>query len=251
MSSLAIGCVVFACVFGGALVGIVLRAVLPAHHLNAESKDVVKVGTGLIGTMAALVLGLLVASAKSSYDTTKNELTQMSANVMLLDRMLAHYGPQTKDAREALHQTVARAVDRLWAEGSSPAALSAPKTTEGDNLFETIQQLSPANDAQRAILSQAQSLYSDLARTRLLLFAQRGSSISLPLLIVLVFWETAVFVSFGLFAPRNATVIITLLVCALSVSSAMFLMLELDHPFSGLIQISSDSLRKALAHIGQ
>jgi len=248
---MAVGGVVFACIFGGALVGMFLRAVLPAHHLNAESKDVVKVGTGLIGTMAALVLGLLVASAKSSYDTTKSELTQMSANVMLLDRILAYYGPQAKDAREALRHAIARAVDRLWAEGSSPAAQSAPATPEGEIFYEAIQQLSPANDAQRAILSQVQSLCTDLGRTRLLLFAQRGSSIALPLLIVLVFWETAVFVSFGLFAPKNATVIITLLVCALSVSSAMYLMLELDHPFAGLIQISSDPLRNVLAHLGQ
>jgi hypothetical protein len=251
MSSMAIGLVVFASVFGGAIVGMLLRAFLPANHLNAESKDIVKVGTGLIGTMAALVLGLLVASAKESYDTEKSEVTQLVADVTLLDRILAHYGTQAVDARKEIRRTLARAADRLWSEGTSTAAQPTPATKEGDTLYEIVQRLSPANDEQRSILSQAQGLCIEILRTRLLLSAQRGTSILLPLLIVLVFWETAVFLSFGLFAPTNATVIITLLVCALSVSSAMFLMLELDHPFSGLIQISSEPLRNALAHLGQ
>src|SRR5271156_1258708 len=109
VSPMTISWVVFACVFGGALVGMLLRATLPAHHLNADSKDVVKLGMGLVATMSALVLGLLVASAKSSFDAQGAQLKQMSANVVLLDRVLAHYGPETKEARDALRATVASA----------------------------------------------------------------------------------------------------------------------------------------------
>jgi hypothetical protein len=110
----------------------------------------------------------------------------------------------------------------------------------------------PRSDAQRAIQSQAQSIMINFARQeRLFLFAQSGSSISTPFLVIVVFWLTVLFVSFGLFAPRNATAIITLLVAAISVAGALFLILDLDRPFSGLMQISSAPLQKALAMIGK
>jgi uncharacterized membrane protein len=99
MSSLTISLIMLACVFGAALLGILLHAVLPQHHLSSETKDIVKLGMGLVGTMSALVLGLLVASAKNSYDTQSAELTQLSANIALLDRGLALYGPETKETR--------------------------------------------------------------------------------------------------------------------------------------------------------
>src|SRR5262245_30455962 len=126
MSSLAIGAIVLGCVFGGALLGMLLRSRLPEHHLSAESKDVIKVGMGLVGTMAALVLGLMVGSAKSSFDAQKNALTQMSAKVILLDRALAHYGEDTKDARESLRGVVTRTLARIWPEDGGGSAQLAP-----------------------------------------------------------------------------------------------------------------------------
>jgi hypothetical protein len=96
MSSMAISSIVFACVFGGAMLGMFIRAILPQHHLRSDSKDVVKLGMGIVATLSALVLGLLIASAKGSYDAQSAELTQMSAKIILLDRLLAHYGPETK-----------------------------------------------------------------------------------------------------------------------------------------------------------
>src|SRR5229473_5835180 len=103
MSSLAISGIVFACIFGGTLLGMLLRSFLHEKHLSSESKDLVKLAMGLIGTMTALVLGLLIASAKSSFDTQRNGLAQLSANIIFLDRVLAHYGPEAKGAREMLH----------------------------------------------------------------------------------------------------------------------------------------------------
>src|SRR5713226_6343005 len=110
MSSLATSGIIFGCVFGGALVGMFLRAVLPERHLSPETKDVVKLGMGLIATMAALVLSLLIASAKSSFDTQRSELAQLSANIILLDRVLAVYGPETQDARELLRRAAVGAI---------------------------------------------------------------------------------------------------------------------------------------------
>ncbi len=248
MSSLAIGLIVFACVFGGAVVGMVLRSVLPKHHLSDESKDVVKLGTGLIATMAALLLGLLVSSAKGVYDTQSNELTEMSGKILLLDRILAHYGSEARDVRALLRQSVSRAIERLW-ELNLP--VSAPPTApEAETLWDSIQELVPTTEPQRALQAEAQRLCAELGRTRMLLFAQQSSSISLPFLIVVVCWIAIIFASFGLFAPRNLTVITTLFLCALSVSGAIFLIVELNYPFRGLMQLSSAPLRNVLAVLG-
>jgi len=225
-----------------------LRTILPAHHLDAETKDVVKLGVGLIGTMAALLLGLLVASAKSSFDARGNELTQMAANTILLDRTLAHYGPEAAAIRGILKVAVARIIDQVWPKSGKEGGLTSQ--TGGEIIFDKIQELTPRSDAQRTIQSQAESMAINLGQTRWLLFEQAGTSISLPFLVVVVFWLSMLFVSFGLFAPSNATAITTLLVSAISVAGAIFLVLELDHPFSGLIQISSAPLRSALAVLG-
>lgn len=251
MIPIVTGAIVFACVFGGALLGILLRAALPEHHLNADSKDSVKLGIGLIATMAALVLGLLIASAKSSYDTQSQELVQLSANVVLLDRLMAHYGSETKQLRDLLRRGVLRVLDQIWPEDGSRATQLDPTAAGVEVLYDKILELAPQNDVQRSIQAQAAKVAIDLGQTRWLLFEQRGSSISMAFLTVLVFWLTIIFLSFGLFAPRNATVIVVLFVCALSVSGAIFLILELDRPFEGLIQISSAPMRSALAHLGQ
>ena len=249
MSPLENSSVIFVCVFASAMLGVWLRGVLPASHLDAETKDLVKLGVGVIGTMAALLLGLLVASAKSAYDVRSNELMQMTASTILLDRSLKHYGPETGEMRRMLKISVARMIDQFWPkDGSGGSNLSL---TGGETLFDELQALVPHSDAQRTLQSQAESIAISVGQTRLLLFAQSGTSISAPFLVVVVFWLSILFLSFGLFAPRNATAIITLLLAAISVAGALFLILELDHPFSGLIQISSAPLHNALSVLGK
>jgi hypothetical protein len=243
--------VVVGCVFGGAMIGMALRAVIPEHHMNADTKDVIKLGIGLIGTMTALVLGLLVASAKGSYDTRRSELTQMAANTVLLDRALAHYGPETAEIRQRMKRAVAEMIDQIWPKDSTlPGGLSA-RAGAGEAAFDEVQALVPKTDAQRSIQSQVESIMINIGQTRWLLFEQSGSSISMPFLVVVAFWLSVLFVSFGLFAPRNGTVVVTLLISALSVAGALFLILELDRPFSGMIQISSAPMHTALAALGK
>ena len=254
MSSIVISCIVFACIFAGTVLGMILRAFLPEHHLSSESKDVVKLGMGLIGTMTALVLGLLIASAKNSFDTQRNGLAQLSANFILLDRALAHYGPESKDAREMLRASVADLLQHTWPQESSQSGQPAAKEqTEGkyEGLYEKIQELTPKNDSQRALQSQALKTGTDIAQMRWLMFSQKGSSIPTPFLVVMVCWLALILASFSLFAPSNATVFSTLFVCALAVSSAVFLILELDRPFDGMIQVSSAPVRNALAQLGR
>ena len=191
MNSLMVGSIVFVCAFGGALLGMFLRPVLPEHHLSAESKDAVKVGVGLIATMAALVLGLLVATAKASFDSKSSELTEMSADTVMLDRMLAHYGPETRTIREQLRRAGAHSLEMLWPQNGQAPQLEPAGGAEV--LYDAIDTLSPKNEAQRAIQSQALRLTIDIGKTRWLLFDQSGNSISTPFLIVLVFWLTGYF----------------------------------------------------------
>jgi hypothetical protein len=262
MNSMVVGAIVFACTFGAAILGMVLRRALPAHYMSNESKDVVKLGTGLIATLAAMVLGLLIASAKSSFDAQRTGFQQLSANLVMLDRTLIRYGPESKSAREGLRQLMTSTIERLWPDeaaaphgsraGRESAGLGGSAITSGGSaVFDRIQNLSPQNAIQRSLQSQAMSISSDLSRTRWLLVEQQESALPTPFLVVVVFWLSVLFLSFGLFAPPNPAVVVTLLVCALSVGGAMFLIVDLDDPFGGLIQISSHSLRNALSQISQ
>jgi hypothetical protein len=250
MSALAISGIVFGVVFGGALLGMILRAFLPEHHLSQDSKDAVKLGMGLIGTIAALVLGLLIASAKSTFETQRNGLAQLSANVSLLDRILAHYGTETKAAREQLRAGVAEVLDQTWPEGGSPSG-KLPPPSGYESLYETIQALVPKTEAQRSLQAAALKTCIDIMQVRWQLFAQKDSSIPVPFLLVLVFWLAMIFASFTMFVRTNATVIATMLVCALSVSGAIFLIVELDRPFDGIMRISGAPLRGAYEQVGR
>jgi hypothetical protein len=249
MNAIVVGSIVFACVFGGALFGMLLRVALPENHLSADSKDVVKLGMGLVATMSALVLGLLVASAKSSYDAQNSALTEMSSKVVLLDRVLAHYGPETKDLRNLLRETIADFLDHTWPKDH--ASSSQAPSGNGEILIDKIQDLSPQDDRHRALQAQAVSIVMALGQTRWLQFAQSASSISTPLLVMVVFWLATLFLGFGLFAPRNGTVVSSLFLTALSVSGAIVVILEMYTPYGGLIQVSSAPLRAALTQLGK
>jgi hypothetical protein len=252
-SSIAVASFVFACVFGSALLGMLLRSTVPVDHLNAESKDVVKLAMGLIGTMAALVLGLLTASAKSSFDTLDSEIKQGAAHIILLDRTLAQYGPETKDTRELIRRAVTYRVNLTWPENASHTAqVEAPETTPSVEVIQAkIRALSPQNDDQRWLQSRAIEISGDLVGARWLMLAQAGSSVPLPFLVVLVVWLMVLFGSFGLLAPRNATVLAILALCALSVAGSIFLILEMSRPLDGVIKVSSAPLHYALSHLGQ
>lgn len=247
MSPLEISITVFGCILIGTIVGVLLRNRLPDHHIAPESRDGVKLAVGLISTMAALVLGLLVASAKSAYDTQKNEITQMSAKLILLDRALRHFGPEAEPIRKELRHSVERALAQIWAtDGSADAKL---EPTSAEAVLSQIERLAPKTDSQRTAQARAHSLASDLEEARWLLYEQTSSSISLPFLVVLVIWLTLIFGGFGLLAPRNTTVLAMLVLCGLSVASSITLILEMDRPFSGLIQISPQPLKTALAQM--
>jgi len=239
------------CIVAGMLLGTLCQSLLPEHHRSPETKEVVRLGLGLVGTTVALVLGLLIASGKGFYDTQNSELTEVAANVVLLDLVLVHYGPETKDARTLLRSSVAGLVDLAESRVDMSALRYNPTALRGEALFDEIQELTPQNDRQRQLQNQALSLAMKLGQTRWLVFAQQTSSVPMPLLAVLVFWLTVIFMSFGLFVRPNLTVVSSLLVSALAVCGAIFLILEMYQPYTGLIRVSTAPLQAALAQLGQ
>ncbi len=253
MNALAIGGLVFVLAFGGALLGMYLRAVLPQHHLSEDSKDIVRISTAMLATLAALVVGLLIASAKSSFDNKSSELTRSATHYVLLDRTLAEYGPETRAVRDLIRQVVVTRLHQIWPEQSAgnlnPAVVNQGPGVEG--IQRKLLDLAPQNDAQRWLKSTALQLSSDIAEVRWSAVEQMGSNIPWPFLTVLVFWFTVIFASFGLFAPTNGSVIIAMLVSALSVAAAIYLIVELDQPFGGLIKLSSSPVLTALDQLGR
>jgi hypothetical protein len=253
MSSLDIAFISAACIFGGVLLGLWLQNLLPEHHLSADSKETIKLAAGMIATLSALVLGLLVSSAKNNFDTMSAEITQGAAKAIQLDRVLASYGPETKEARELLRRSMVAGIQAFWPEDKTDApGMTAFERANGMELIQAkLRELMPATDAQRQLFAQAQQISNDLVQFRWLLIEQTQNRLPKPFLVMLLFWLTALHMSFGLFAPRNAMVIVVLFICAVSVSGAIFIILEMNHPLSGMIKVSSAPMLKALEHLGQ
>jgi hypothetical protein len=253
MNPVVIGLITFGCSYGAAVVGLTLHSKVPERHLDGDSKDVMKLVLGLIATLSALVLGLLIASAQNLYSTQSGNVQKLAGNVAVLDHVLELYGPGANDTRELLRQAVAAVHDQIWTANRVQAANLDPRSTryEADRFAKALQGLAPKSDAQRFLQAQALQLSGTIGETRSLMFGQASSSVPWPFLVVVIFWVTALFLGFGLFARFHATVAVALLVGSLSVAAAIFLILELSKPYAGLIQLSDEPLRDVLAQIGQ
>lgn len=253
MSSLTIACVMFGCVMASTLAAMRVARRLPDHHLSGDSRDVVKLGLGVIGTLTALVLGLLVAATKGTYDAQSGTVKELAAQLGLLDRVLARYGAEAQPARGQVRGVTEAALHQLWPhDGAGPGDLSGGESaTAGVTLFEAVAALEPKTDAQRLLKSRALEIAVGMGHIRQQLVVNNERSIPAPFLLMLGVWQAVLFAGFGLLAPRNATTFTVLTVCMLSVSGALFLVLELDRPFAGMIRVSDTPLRSVLAHLGQ
>jgi len=253
MSSLAISSIALVCVFCGALLGMYLREALPDHHLSKDSKEALKLATGLIATISALVLSLLISSAKASFDRINNELVENAARIVTVDRALADYGPEAQALRDAIRQAYTTAIEVLVAgDRSAVISLGDPEETKKISaLIVGLQQLAPRSEAQRALKARALQLAGEITSTRTLVLLHKDGSIPQTLLFVLVSWLVVIFIAFGLFAPRHHTTVVALFLGALSAAGAILLILEMDRPFAGLISINSAPLLDAAAHLGK
>lgn len=254
MGAVVIGIITFVCVFGGTIVGMLLRKTLPNHHLSGESKDAVKMASGLIATLSALVLGLLVSSAKSSFDDMSNAITQSGARLIMLDGILAQYGPQTQDIRVQLRDSVAKWITVVWPEqGPSVDGMQvfekSPATLE--MVINQVRSLIPQNETQRIFQSDAMQICRELLQTRWLVIEQAQISLPPAFIVVQLFWLTILFGTIGLFAPANKTVLAALIVCAMSVAGAIFLIEEMNRPLNGIVKVSNAPLIKAIEHMGK
>jgi hypothetical protein len=249
MESETAGAIVFLGVFGGGLAGVLFGGLLPEHAVGEDTRDVVKLGMGVIGTMTALVLGLLVASSKQSYETQKDEITRLSVTIIELDSLLTRYGPATAPIRGLLRDNVELAINRLWPK---PGVVGRIEPSGGwEAIFRRITELEPPDEDHRWLRSQALELSMDARRIRWMLYEHGDASIPTPLLAVVIVWLAVLFASFGLFAPRNGIVVATHFVCAVSIALAMYMILDLGRPFRGLIQISNEPLQAVLEHLGK
>lgn len=250
MHALVVSSLVFALVFGGAIVGIAIRQAVSESHFVPEAKDTIRLAIGLVVTMTGLVLGMLVSSAKTFYDGEKNQVAEMSSQIILMDDLLAVYGPETKQARIQARGFVAAAVDRIWPKEKTELSQLKPQN-EGQAFYKELQLLVPKNDAQASAKAQLTSLTITLRKGYWLMYLQTVQTpIPSPLLMVVTSWLVAIFVSFGIYAPRNLTVMVTLIICAMAVSAAIFIILSMYAPFSGVLKISPAAVRDAVHQMG-
>lgn len=251
MSPILVGLIVFGCTFCGALAGIVLHVKLPLHHKEADSKDVIKLVLGLIATIAALVMSLLIATAHTAYVTQESEVQALGVHIVQLDRVFASYGPDALEARKGFRQLVAARLEQVWPGGGAKRATGPPREMreKDEELIERVINLQPATDSQRFAKTRALQLLTEIGDARQLLYEQAGGSISWPFLVVLVFWLVVLFIGFGFLTRSNGTVLVALFVGSLSVAGAIFLVLDMNQPFSGLMHISNAPIRLALEAI--
>jgi hypothetical protein len=252
LNSTKLGLMAFLFTFGAAMVALFIRGKLPSHHVEGDSKDAVKLVLGLIATLTAMVLGLLISSAHSAYDGQQAELQQLSAHLFQIDRILVQFGPEATKERALLRKIVAADLERVWpTDGTSPTISPLSSQQDMVALFEGIAVLPAQTDLQKFTRGRALELLVSAGETRRLLIEQSQGALSWPFLIVLVSWQTVLFFGFGLFARFNATVVVALLVGSLSVAGAIFLILEMNHPYSGWMQISSAPLRDVLTQMSR
>ena len=253
MKAITISLAALVCCICGAHLGMYLHAILPGHHRTADTKEIVKLGAGLIATMTALILGLLVSSAKDTFDSMNRELIQDGARIIQLDRILAQYGPDAAELRTTLKTTVQNILLQYWREDGVQESLE--KNAETSNVLETLQTglltQSPQNDGQRQLLAHAQQLCSDLIQSRWMMIEMTQRDLPAAFLAIVLIWLGVLYICYGLITPHNGTVRVVFFVSALTVSAALFLVLEMNNPITGIIKVSSAPLQKALSLLGR
>ncbi len=253
MNAITFALISFSAILAGTALGFYLGQRLPKEELTSDSRDSIKMAWGIMATMAALVLSLLLASAKTSFDTINGEMTPSAAKIIVLDRIMAMYGPETAPAREELRQTVAAKIQKMWPSTKTGVTASASLADGSgmENVEKRLNELVLANDVQRAMLVQARPLCTDLLLQRWLVIEQASTAVPSVFFVVLVAWLVMLFIGIGLFAPLNRTVLVTLILCNLSFSAAIFLIDEMNHPLDGMIQVSGAPMVEALKQLGK
>jgi hypothetical protein len=228
------------------VLGMALSGRLAEHHLSSQSRDTIKLTLGLVATLAALLLGLLVSSAKESFDAEREQVNALSAKIATLDRVLVLYGPESAGVRTELRAVIESAIAQAWPARDGARSDLTFDPRRGEAIFRAIQELQPADALQSDLKERATNLAFDLIEGRSMIVALAAGRVSVPVLTLVIGWLVVILFGFSLLAPRNAVAAAALVVSATAVCGAVLLLLELYQPFDGLIQISSDPLLTAL-----
>lgn len=249
MNSIATAFLVTFAVFLGSLIGLNLHRVLPRSHLTKETQDVVRLGTGMLSVLASLVLGLLIATAKNAYDGTDQSFRSYAAEIALLNETLRDYGADAATPRDTLRRYTEQLLHDVWPAHGDPVNLfQHPRVASLlEQVREEIRALKPRDSGQAWLQQQALTVTITLFRQRWSLIEQARTNVHGIVLGILVSWIVAIFISFGLNAPLNGTVVAAFLICSMAIGGSVFLILEMDQPLSGVIRISSWPIENVLS----
>ncbi|HET6184388.1 MAG TPA: hypothetical protein VFA03_12435 [Acetobacteraceae bacterium] len=253
----------FLLLVGAAWGCILIQPLLRPHHRSPDTADFVRLVVTMMVTFAAVALGLLITTAKANFDSVSDDMRGYAVQIIELNRLMRVYGPETDEARQLLKTYTAAAIATTWPNETPPPGAIAPPPSPGDALIENttlgrmlsqigtlLAGLRPETPLQTQIAAAARAHFDVLLQRRWKLIEEAPGRVSAPFYGIMALWMVMVFASFGLVAPRNALVAALIVLCGLSIASAEFIVLEMNTPFSGLIQIPSAPLRAALQHLG-
>jgi hypothetical protein len=258
---------VFVLLLIGTTVGVLVKPMLPEEHKAHETVQLIQLVIGMLVTFAALVLGLMTASAKTGFDTVGNDFRTYSADLIQLNTTLRQYGADTEEVRQLLRAYTAAAIVSTWPSEPRPAGDYYPRDIPAGNNLDKLEdsrlgdilnlagrklrQLSAPDVFHQRLLDQSMAQFETIVQARWKLIEEAHSTISQPFFKTLTFWLVIIFVSFGLIAPRNALALVTITLGALSIASAVYVIVDLDTPFTGPIVVSSQPMRDALDHLNR
>jgi hypothetical protein len=250
VSPIATAATAFALILAGTLTGTLVRAKMPEHHLTGDSKEVIRLATALVGTLTGLVLALMFAATRASFEHTSAAVSRIAVSFTELDEVLDDYGAAAASIRKQLRADLQPLMDSIW-QDDAVAAGRPPisRRSHATSVQTMVRELQPQNPSQASLQARALQITSDISQTRLALLAQPPDSVSTPFIIVVVLWLTFIFTTFAMSSKPNVTLTVVLCICILSASGALYLILELGLPFGGLMQVSNDALRNALTAI--
>ncbi len=251
MSSILFGLLVAGCIFAGGVLGLNLHRVLPRHHLSREALDVIKLGTGMLSVLASLVLGLLIATAKSSHDSTEQAVQSYAAELALLNEVLRDYGAGATGARDLLHTYIEHFIADAWPANGVASELGRDPATRRmlEHVRETIRALKPVDAGQTSLQTEALKITTELLRQRWLLIEHQGPNVQTVVIVILLSWVMVIFISFGMNAPLNGTVLAAFLICSLAIGASIFLIQEMDRPLEGIMRISKEPVLRVLSQM--
>src|SRR3954453_17892852 len=251
MSTILASLAIAGCIFTGGMIGLHLHRVLPRTHLTKEALDVIKLGTGMLSVLASLVLGLLIATAKSSHDSTEQAVQSYAAELALLNEVLRDFGAPATGARDLLHNYVEHFIVDTWPPNGVASELGRDPATRRmlEHVRETIRALKPVDPGQAELQSEALKITTELLRQRWLLIEHQGPNVQIVVIVILLAWVTVIFVSFGMNAPTNPIVIGAFLICSLAIGASIFLILEMDRPLEGIMRISKEPVVRVLSQM--